>query len=1004
MRRIYMVLLLLLGVCTYAQEKVSGTVEDSFGLAPEVEVFNETTKETVYTDSEGNFTMSMKDGDAITFTGIDGGMVTLIAGKDDFSQIKLGKDIKLNEMVAVGYGKIKKEDLTGSISVLKSKEIEKTPSSQVVQSLQSKVAGVQVSSQGSPGESPEIIIRGKNSFYGNSSPLFVVDGMFYDDIGFLSPNDIESVTVLKDASSSAIYGVRAANGVVLIKTKSGKLNKKTKIEYNGYTGYQRAQNVIQMASTEQFVNFALESGSASEIASVEDAMQRFGRSHINPNMPNVNTDWYKEVLRVAGIGSHDINVTGGSENISYSLGGNYFYQDGILDMKNSYERYNLRSNLSVKAADWLDIGGNFLYSNAIKYDDESSVWNSVFFAVPILPVYDYNYTTADPTPYSDARAIGYRSSQNPFPLMDNADRRGERAYFSANVFADIHLIPKKLSFKTNMAYSNRATNSRVVSLPYYIHDEYQRSIDESSISRSNSVTRDYIWDNVLTYQNTFNNHDLTLMAGTSFRDERNTYFGVSGYFDPQGSFVRDKEQTWYISNTSTDSRTAYDGGYKYYGVSYFGRASYKFMNKYILYTTFRAEGSSKYDETYVYLPAFGAAWVMSNEGFMDNLDWVDSFKLRAGWGRLANDAVPASDGGVSSSTVTTVFNDTYYTGTQIDTAIDNISWEYTDELDLGFSSVFFNNKLSLEFDYFDKNTNELVIPLTPILGNQVSYRNIGGVRNSGIEIAMGYKANITNDLKLNLNANFSTLKNEITDLYNMEYINRGSAEFRQRMSIGEPMDYFYGYVIDGVYQNVTEVQADPTAVAAINGGTDIQPGYFKYKDLNGDGIIDAEDRTSLGSPIPTYTFGGSIGVEYKNWSLAVDFYGQGGNVILNRNRGEVIWTQGLNIDADLAKNRWRGEGTTNAYPSSEGFRQTWNQKLSKFFLSDGDFIRIQNIQLAYDLKMDNFPKIHFTLTADRPFLWTKDYEGLSPEVGFDGIDRSTYPTPSTYTLGIGVSF
>ncbi|NRD22242.1 TonB-dependent receptor [Winogradskyella litoriviva] len=1002
-----LLLMLFFSICAFAQQiDINGIVTtESDGMPlPGANVLIKGTNRGTTTDFDGKFTIKASRGEQIEFSYIGLETQIILIENQTELNIALKDDVSsLSEVVVIGYGSQKKADLTSAIATINPEELKATPSAQLVQGFQGKVAGVQISSIGSPGETPEVRIRGANSLAGDSSPLYVVDGMFYDSIDFLNPSEIENVSILKDASSSAIYGVKAANGVILITTKGGRFNKKPEISFSTYYGFQNAQNVLKMANAEQFVTFAQESGSASEISSVEQAIQRFGRSRINPNIPDVNTDWYDEVLRVASIENYDLQVNGGSESVSYSLGGNFFLQDGILDMKNSYERFNIRAKVDAKAADWLNVGGNILYSNAVKYDDEASAWQLTYYAVPILPVYDYNFVDADPTPYSDAREVGYRGSQNPFPLLDNSDRRGERRRTTANFYADFKIIPDHLSFKTTFSYNYLGTNERIMLLPYYITDDYQRSIDNSSITRTNSVVENYIFDNVLTYTNSFGEHDLTVMAGTSFRDDYYRTFWASGNFDPGGAFLRDNEQTWYIQNTAEDSRTASDGGSRYYGMSYFGRAQYKFKDKYLAYATFRSEGSNKYENTYVNLPAFGLGWEISKESFMEDINFINYLKLRAGWGKLANNAVGASIP-ISASTISTVFNDTYYNGFQFSTVADDVDWEYTEELNVGLSANLFNNRLSLEADYFVKDTENLVINIEPLVGTEVSSQNAGSVRNQGIELAATWNGQISEDFGYTVSGNFSTIDNEITGLAGQPYLNTGTAEARQRLIVGEAINSFYGYEIEGVYQNTAEVDADPNVQAIIADGTAIEPGYFRYRDLNNDGTIDANDRKVIGSPVPTYYFGGNIGLNYKGFELNVAFYGQGGNVILNTNRMEVIRTQGRNIDAELAINRWHGEGTTNKFPSSEGYRSLWNQKLSEFFLQDGDFFRIQNIQLAYTLKEEKLPEMRFTLTADRPILWTKGYNGFNPEVGFDGRDTQTYPTPSVYTFGVTVKF
>ncbi|WOD45182.1 SusC/RagA family TonB-linked outer membrane protein [Hwangdonia lutea] len=1003
--RLTLLLIFLFSVHAYAQEiLVSGTVvsaEDNIPV-PGVSVIVTGTSRGVSTDFDGNYSIKVQSGEVLEFSFLGFKSQSVTITNQTTVNISLQPDIAaLDEVVVVGYGTQKRADLTSAIVTIEPEELQKVQASQVVQGFQGQVAGVQISSLGSPGDTPEINIRGINSLFGNSAPLFVVDGMFYNNIDFLNASEIQDLSILKDASAAAIYGVRAANGVVLITTKGGKFNRDAQIEYTTNYGIQRAQNILKMANAEQFTTFALESGSASEIASIDDAFQRFGRSRVNPNIPNVNTDWYKEVLREAPMYSHDLQINGGTESIAYSVGGNYLLQKGILDMKNDYKRFNLRARIDAKVNNWLKVGANFLNSRAIKYDDESSAWQLTYYAVPILPVFDSNFTDADPLPYADAREIGYRGSQNPFPLLDNSDRRGERRRSTINIYTDISLIPEKLNFKTTLSYNNRNNNERIVLLPYFVSDNFQRTIEQSSITRNNSVQENYILDNVLTYSNTLGDHDFTLMAGTSYRDDYFRSFGTRGNFDPGAAFVRNNDKTWYISNTAEDSRISYDGGSVAYGFSYFGRASYKFQDKYIAYATFRAEGSNKYEETYVYLPAFGLGWVASEESFMKGTEFIDFLKFRAGWGRLANDAVPASIP-QSANTISTVFDDTLINGFSFSTNADDLGWEFTEEANVGLTAKLFDNSLSLEADYFIKDTKNLAIPVLPLVGTDVSQQNVGSVRNKGFEIAATYKGKITEDLGFTVSGNFSSIDNEITDLEGQPHIDRGSAEFRQRLAVGQPINVFYGWQTDGVYQTPEEIAADPLAQAAIAEGIEIKPGYFKYKDLEPDGLLDANDRTYIGAPVPTYYYGGNLGLNYKNWEVSAQFYGQGGNVILNRNRAEVIRTQGRNIDAELAINRWHGEGTTNAFPSSEGYRQLWNQRMSGFWLEKGDFFRIQNIQLAYTLKHNNLPEMRFTLTADRPFQWASSFNGFNPEVGFDGIDLRTYPVPAVYSFGLNV--
>jgi len=964
------------------------------------------------TNAEGFYSLRVPSADAVLVFSSVGHQEQeyALSGATEVNITLVKTQGRMDEVVVIGYGTARKGDVTSSIATVSPETLQKTPNGALLNAVQGNVTGVQISSFGGPGDVPEINIRGIKSLYGGSV-LYVVDGVFVDNIDFLSPSDIQDFQILKDASSAAIYGYKAANGVIVITTKGGRYNRDASITYSGYYGWQRATNVIKMANAEQFVRFAKESGSNAEIESVNMAIARYGRSRLNPELPDVNTDWYKEALRVAPIMNHDVSVDGGSERVSYSVGGSFFTQDGILNMKNSYKRYNLRLKLEAKAKKWLTLGSGLVYSKSERYDD-SGPWQEIYYAVPILPVLDPNYEgqTVYSAPYSSARDIGYRDHQNPFPNMYNIDRLGERRRVTANVYGDFHIIPKELNFKTSLSYNNRNDNNRLMDLPYYIHEAYQRSLANSSITRSNVLEENYTFDNVLTYNKILGDHDLTAMAGFSFRDEKLSYSWSKGYFYEGSPFSRESKQTWYINNTSPETRETRDAGdgvtpSRVYSRSYFGRLQYKFKNRYIAYFTLRNEAANKYNQQRdITLPSVGVAWIVSQENFLQDVETINFLKLRAGWGRLANGNVPVAR--AKSATATwSVFNDTRVDGFMFSTYEDRLGWEFNEELNVGLNLEMLRRRLTIDVDYFVKNTKNLAIPVLPQVGSETSYMNVGSMRNSGIEVSVNWRGKISNDFGYTIGGNFSTLHNEITDLAGQPFLNRGMAEFQQRLVVGQPFDVFYGWDIVGVYQNQAEVDADPVARAANAAapGT-VKPGYFKFRDVNGDGVLDANDRVYLGSPIPTYYYGANLGLDYKGFDFSLRVYGQGGNIILNRSRAEVFRTAGRNIDAQLAENRWHGEGTTNSYPSSEGYRTGWNQRNSRFWLEDGKFFRVQNVQLGYTIpKNDKIPEMRFSFTADRPFIWSKS-KSTNVEVGFDGVDLDTYPIPAVFTLGWSVKF
>ncbi|MEB8347175.1 TonB-dependent receptor [Flavobacteriaceae bacterium KMM 6898] len=996
---ILLIAFLMFQATTHAQNNISikGSVEDVDGVPlPGASIVVKGSQRGTQTDFDGNFVLDNVSPQAtllISYIGFISREMA-VAGNTSLRIILEADAQALDEVVLIGYGSMKSKDLTSSITTIKSEELSATPTGQAMQALQGKVAGLQVISSGGPGQAPTIRVRGIGSYdSGASGPLYVVDGMFFDNIDFLNTADITSISILKDASAAAIYGVRAANGVVLIETKSGKYNQKAEITYDGYTGYQVAQNVLKVANAEQFTTIALESGSAPDAQFIQNAMQRYGRSRVNPNVPDVNTDWYNEIMRTAPIQNHSFGVTGGSEDATYAIGANYFAQEGILKMKNEYERFNLRSKIDYKANEWLTIGANTVISNATRYDAEDSAWRQAYFAVPILPVFDPSNTDATPIAYANAQDLGYRGGQNPFPTLDFSENRSKIRNVLANFYAEIELVPNKLTFKTAYNHNIETREKREVRLPFFLGNNYQR--EDASLFKGNETYSNQIWDNTFTYTDSFGKHNLSLLAGGSFRDESFEQLRARGL-----NFPLTGEEAYFLDLAQTIvNEDVGDNGRREYGLSYFSRLSYNFDNRYLLYGTFRADGTNKYQEKWGYFPTIGAGWVISEESFMANNGVFDFLKLRGSWGKLGNDNVPSSEGSITSNVVTTALGDILFSGLSTSSDFTSLKWEVTEEINGGISANLLNNNLSLEADYYVRDTKDAIIPVQrPLIPGSIR-KNVGEIRNSGFELALNWNKVVSDEFNYSIGTNFTTLKNEVRDLGGQEFIDAGTAEFRQRSIVGESIFAFYGREIAGVYQNDAEIQADPVAVA-----NNLAPGDFKYKDLNGDGDITDDDRTVLGSFLPSYSFGFNLGINYKNFDLSASAIGQGGNKILNRKRGEVIFTNDTNVDRDFAINRWHGEGTSNSYPSAAGIRKGWNQRLNDYFIEDGDFFRIQNITFGYTINKNgenpNIPKVRIYVTAEKPLTVFK-YNGFNPEVA-NGVDNQTYPIPSVYTFGVNI--
>lgn len=1009
----YLKVLPVLLMCALAQPLsaqsvvVTGTVlsgEDGQPL-PSVTVREKNTLNGITTDLDGRYRLEVSNTQSVlVFSFV--GFVTqeVLVGNQTTVNITLAPNVsELGEVVVVGYGSQEQKDLTSSISTVKTEEITKTPTAQAMQALQGKVPGLQIVSSGAPGASPTVRVRGVGSLEGNAAPLYVVDGMFFNSIDFLNTSDIASISVLKDASASAIYGVRASNGVILIETKSGAYNKPAEVVYNGYYGIQTAQNVLKVANAEQFTNYALSTGSSADAAFINNAFQRFGRSRVNPNIPAVNTDWYSEVLeQYAPIQNHSLSINGGSNQSRYSLGVSYFKQDGLLKFtRNEYERLNLRTKMDFEVSENFRVGGNVNISNGTQYVASNSVWFKTYFAVPILPVFDPQ-NGATPNQFSNAQVLGYRGSQNPMYDLYYNDNRNKIAKFLGNFYAELDIIPDMLTARTSYNYSYSQINAR--NLDFEFGDG---NVDfPSRISRNHATSFNQIWDNYLTYTQSFGMHNVTGVLGYSYRSETSEgIFASATELLPSPSLFN--EELWYIGQAQVRDATAYgDFGSKLYGTSYFGRLAYNYNDRYLVYGTYRRDGTNKFQQTWGDFFTVGAGWVLTEEDFFD-APLVDFLKIRGGWGQLGNDGITASVGAPTVQQRFVAIDGNRVPGNVVIPTFDFVDrWETTEEINVGISARMFNERLSVEADYFQRDTKDAAVTIIlPLIRSNVR-RSTAGIRNEGFETAINWSDELQNGIRYSIGGNLATLNNEVLSLGGPQYLDAGSAEFRQRSIIGNPLQAFFGYETAGIFQNQSEIDnSGYTAEFITDSG--IVPGDFRFVDQNQDGVIDDQDRVVLGSYLPTLTYGFNFSVSYMNFDLSADFQGQTGHSILNRKRGEIIFTTDTNIDAELAENLWTGEGTSNKYPSAAGLRKGWNQSMSDYYVEDGSYFRIQNVRLSYNINGKTvmgtpMPDTKVTFTAERPLtLFT--YNGFNPEVA-SGIDRQTYPIPAVYTLGLNIKF
>jgi TonB-linked SusC/RagA family outer membrane protein len=935
-----------------------------------------------------------------------------VAIANDLQVSLLANRRQLDEVVVIGYGTQRRADLTAPVTTVNTENMLKRTTSTPMEALQGSVPGVQVVSTGAPGSSPNVRIRGVGSF-NNENPLYVVDGMFVNDIGFLNPNDIAEMSVLKDASGAAIYGVRAANGVVLITTKKGSLNMRTRVTYNGYVGFQTPAHRLKMANGKEYTTFSLGRQSVRDSGTAMLSAQKFGGSGFSPT---TSTDWYDELLRSkAMISNNGVDLQGGSDKVTYAAGFNYTYQNGIMEARNNFKRYNIHLQMEAKAYSWLKVGFTVHLNNSTTFNPANGAWAQAYSSSPLFPVYDSTNVNAFPVRFATASVIGRGDDANPKASAYYNYDRVKAFQVLPTIYAEAAFWKNKITFRTQLSQLSSSL-SDIQFTPRYNLGPGANTNAVTHLNSTQERNTNYILDNLLTYRDGIGPHHWTLLLGQSTREERWRKTSVSA------DGVPDNEESWYVGQGTITYPPAEDGS-RNANISYFTRGTYDFDNKYLLTATFRADGSSKYQTKWGYFPSVGLGWVISREDFMKDQKIFDFLKLRGSWGKLGNDGVTPNAAyaivhqGINNSAIfgsTATATGQYVSGYTVDRYFTNLAWEVVTEWDGGVDFELLNRKLRGSVDYYNRKTNRLAFnsPL-PYLYTSV-YGNWGDMVNSGFDVVLNWSDHI-GKLGYQIGGNFSTLKNRVTSLGSLPLLTGGfpewTAEFPNRTTVGQPINYFYGYQAIGVYQTQEEVDKDPIASSFNATATSkIVPGFLKYKDQDGNDILDNKDRINMGSYLPKLTYGFNLGLDYKNFDLSIAFQGVAGNKILNLNRGKLYKASTtLNIDEKFATSLWTGAGSTNAYPSAYAIGQGWFKQSNTFFVESGAYLRIQNIQLGYNFNVGKTSPIALRVfaTADRPFIFTK-YNGFTPEIpsyqGVYGYDANVYPISATYSMGVRATF
>lgn len=983
----------LLSLTAWSQEKVvTGTVtaaEDGLPI-PGVNVVVEGTTKGTATDVDGNYSLQLAPGEnTLVFTFVGFKPLTVEVGDQTNVDVALESDVTaLEEVVVIGYGTQRKRDVTGAITSLKGEEIADRPNANPLNSIQGRAAGVVITNSGLAGSAPTIRIRGVGSI-SNTNPLYVVDGIFTDNIDFVNPNDIASMEILKDPSSLAMFGVQGANGVVIITTKRAKEGQ-TNINFSSYVGVQKITRKIKVANAEQFKML------------YNEQLGHLGSAPFDFSNYTADTDWQDLIFRDAMINNNSLSITSGGERNQATFSLNYFKQDGVIKY-DSYKRYTAHIRDEYKVNEHLKVGADLSLFRFERDPYRGGVVAGALWSAPVYAPRDANGNWNSAPEFQRAQ-VG-----NPYAFTEiYKDKSVDEGYrFVGSAFVELNFL-KDLTWKS-VFYTDLGFNSMRSYDPLFEIGTGDTRAQFNEITKVNQEKRNFrTWqmDHTLTYSKNINEvHDITLLAGIT-QQLKGEDFLVGGRQSRSPLDIPDDPNYWYLGIGSDDvTRTNNGGAEEQAFLSFLFRLNYSFQNKYLLNASFRRDGTSKFspNNRWGNFPSVGAGWVMTEESFMRDQNFIEFLKLKASWGRLGNDKVgnylyyPLLNTGV-----TAVFGENVYPAAVPEYIPNpNIHWEVVQGTDIGFEAVAMESRLSVEFDYYNRETQDILVRLTipGAVGASQSLTNAGTIVNSGIELTLGWNDNFSEDFQYNIGANFTTVNNEVTSIG--DNIGYNITEGPARTAIGYPIGAFFGYIQEGIFQTAEEVAASAQAATA-------KPGDIRFRDVVADGLIDDKDRTFIGSPTPDFIFGGSLGLNFKGFEFSVDVQGVAGNEIYKARQTATFAI--LNYEENRL-GRWTGPGTSDKEPIMDNTR-SGNFQVSSYFLDPGDYFRIRNVMLGYNIPtgvLDRFKmknaKIY--INAQNLLTFTKA-TGYSPEVGGSpvafGIDNGTYPLPATYSVGINLNF
>lgn len=1017
---------------------ISGMVVDESGepLAGAVVMINGDSSSAVGTDIDGKFSIAATSGKNVltvsmigfrtaSVDAVPGQSIEIVAQQDSY---------ELEGVVFTGYSAIAKKDMTGAVGVVGGKELKAMPVTSVNDVLQGKVAGLTITStSGTPGAGSVARIRGIGSITGSTSPLYIVDGLPQNGIDYLNPNDIESIAVHKDASVAAIYGSRGANGIIVVTTKNGQNSERMSVAYDGYAAWQSPWKRPYMLNAEQYIqykNLAADNAGQERIPAFAtqeriDAVLNFVRKNTGEN----GTDWWNEIInRNAFMQNHNVSLSGGSKNVGIMSSLAYTGQDGIVK-GTMYQRISWRNNFNAKISKRISLKGNFSIINEKRHlaDENNPFTGTIFTAMgadPITPVFRNNLVEvpallsqimdgyeADNL-YSQYSGILFSNKRNPVAQIQ---RMRQSTYDYLYIMGGADLEIKFCDFlKFDSRFGMNLSRSAVDGFQPKYRLNANDYTNESSVTANTSRSDYYVWEQLLSYEQSAGKFKWGALLGTSAE------LTNGSFVDASVEGLPDNNPDMAVMAAGTINAKV--GGYPYSSslLSFFGGVNFDYGSKYLVSANLRYDGSSKFAKGHKWglFPSVSAAWRFSGEEFMKSAgSWLSDGKIRASYGHIGNQNI---GGGAYMSTWGSTIYDRYNFGSPSTavigagvTSVGNpeLMWETSRQFDVGLDLSFFNNSLDFVVDYFVKNIDNMLMqePQPTTLGLiSYPYANVGSMKNEGWEFGINYRKGF-GDWFLTASANISTYRNKVKSLGNGDAI-YGYAYNKNvvtKTEVGKPVGYFYGYVTNGIFQNAEQVEGSPQRETAV-------PGDVRYKDLNNDDVIDNKDRTMIGSPWPDFVYGITLGAAWKGFDFNLFIQGSQGNDVMNMTLLDFESGTGyMNARSDYLSRAWSGEGSTDRYHRISA-RQEGNLLVSDYFLEDGSYARIKNVQLGYDFcnrvikKNKIISQCRLYLSAQNLFTFT-NYSGLDPEIGssnatVNGIDSGFYPQARVWTVGLNLKF